>query len=163
MAPATQTIAHDRFFSGRNRKLQLAQIVVAIVFWIAFLAAPEMLINSLHPTIPWLHHWNHQEGRDFFHFMLVASVVSFVVMLVCSLLLALRNDRREQRVFATRKTYDEAALTQRQALLEQLYVEHFGDRGQRENAQSIEILPSQNFGDKELVELFERNHLLMNK
>jgi hypothetical protein len=143
---ATEGFVTDRFFEHGNLGLKVRQAAITLLIW-AFLIIPILVvINSTSRHVVWngLYHWSYVDGFVLVHFLDVAIVVIFVVILAFSIYLLLRNNHREKRVYPFRKTYDVDGLEKRKQIIERMYEERFGDDATRHASRYYVVTPEQN-------------------
>ncbi|WP_051208548.1 hypothetical protein [Propionicicella superfundia] len=155
---AVEGFVHDAYYERGHGWLKVRQTLVALVFWFVLLAPIVVLINSVSREARWegIYRWSYADGYELVRFLLLAIAVIFVVVLGFSIYLLLRNNHREKKVYPYRKTYDEAGLAKRKAILEAMYAERFGADDARHGTRYYVVAPEQNLDTGYVQELFHQ-------
>ena len=147
----------DKYYEKGHALLKVRETVTALILWIVLLAPILVAINSLSPQVvwSWLYRWTWAEGRELADFLLFAITLAFIVIMILSVILLIRNNYFVKKVYPNRHTYDIVAMQQRKLIMETLYAQRFGSAEQRENARYYDVHPEQNFSEGTIDKLFK--------
>ncbi|MFC4652959.1 hypothetical protein ACFO26_08565 [Lactococcus nasutitermitis] len=151
----------DEFFELGHHKLKAVQIISTLFMWLILLAPLLVLLNSLGKKKIWsiIYQWHTHATTIFTHFLENFIGVTFIVIALICLLLLLRNNHLEQKVYATKKTYDEEKLEKREEILEELYQERFGEEKFRATSSYYVVASEQNLPDTLVQDIFKERGL----
>jgi len=153
----SKDFVQDDFYENGHPWLKLREIVVTFLFWIVLLAPILVLFNSLSADVlwPWMYHWDWPDGIELARFLVHAILLGFIVVLLASIALLLRNNHYERKVYPNRITYDRPSMERRKAIMEHFYAERFGSPEFRESARYYSVRPEQNIDEGTIDKLFK--------
>lgn len=144
--PRAKVFVEDAFFERGRWGLKAREIVMTIMFWLMLLVPIAILANSAasHAISRDFYRWTYADGDTLVHFLERAIAIIVIVVAASTVLLLLHNNHRERTVYPERLTYDVAGQARRRAVIEQMYLERFGDAERRFAAAHYVVTPDQN-------------------
>jgi hypothetical protein len=157
--PQAKDFVQDDFFEKGHWWLKIRQVLFNLVFLSVLIVPIVILFNSLASGQLWkdFFYWTYTDGFQLTDYLNSAILLTFVLILVCSLAFLYRNNYREQKVYPKKKTYDAKKLSERKAILDKMYTERFGDAEFRETVRYYAVDGEKNLPDHMIEDLFKKD------
>jgi len=154
-----KNFVQDKFYARHgNALLKFREFVSSLLLWLLLIAPIVILFNSLSTGDLWrdVYFWTYQDGFVLANFISLSTLFGLVLGLVFSIGFVIRTNHYVTKVLPNKITYDQEGLKKREAVLEEIYTERFGDETFRENVRFYSVKPEQNFDNSFVRDTFKK-------
>jgi len=153
-----KNFVQDKFYSKGNPLLKFREILTTLILWFLLIAPIFVLFNSLATGNIWddVYFWTYEDGFKLAQFIETSIIVGFILVLLISIILLVRNNHYVTKVLTKQKTYDVEGLDKRKACLEKIYEDRFGSQAFRESVRYYIVEPEQNFENHFVRDTFKK-------
>lgn len=158
-AEVESMLVQDEYFEDKHVFLKTKQTIMAIIGWLGVVLPFIWVLTPLFfPQLTISHYFmTYLEEMMTLNFLVIFLLGAFIFIAVLYVALTFWNNHRFKTSLRKGKTYDEARLEKRKAVLETAYEKRFGEKNFRTEVKYYEVKEEQNLETGFVSQLYREN------